>query len=235
MAHIHLLGTSHIASKSVQDIRKAVEEIKPDIVAVELDRQRLHSLLHQGKTSRSPKLIKHVGLSGYLFAVIGAWLQKKLGRMVGMQPGADMLEAVKQAKKHNIPLLLLDRDISITLKTLSKNLTRKEKWRFFTDLFFGWAKKSPKVKIDLKEVPEEQLITKLIAQLKNRYPTFYDVLVHQRNEFMTRRLVAVARKEPEKTILAIIGAGHREGMQHLLATKYSAKETTKTNNDRSKN
>ena len=141
--------------------------------------------------------------------------------MVGMNPGADMLSAVKLAQKNNIPLLLIDQPITITLRRLSKKLTRKEKWTIFTDILFGWAKKQPKVAIDLREVPQDELIVKLINQMKGRYPTFYHVLVHERNVYMTKRLIAAAAQNQDKHILAVVGAGHKEGMIDLFKQKHS--------------
>ena len=216
MPHITLIGTSHIAEKSVQDIKKAYADTQPDISAVELDRQRLDGLLSEQKRSYSPRLIGKIGLAGYLFALIGGLMQRKLGKAVGMNPGADMLAAVRLAQEHNKPLLLIDRKIQVTLKRLSKKLTRKEKWQLLTDILFGWAKKQPKVAIDLKSVPQDKLITTLLEQLKGRYPTFYEVLVHERNLFMAHRLVRAAAQHQDKHILAIVGAGHKEGMMQAF-------------------
>lgn len=216
MPHITIVGTSHIAEKSVKHIKHVFLTTKPDIIAVELDRRRLEALLTDAKQSNSPRMIKHIGFSGYLFALIGGWLQRKLGRMVGMQPGVDMKQAALLAKNNNLQLLLMDRDITVTLKRLSKRLTAKEKLRFASDLLFGWMKKSNRVTIDLKKVPESELVVKLLEQLKGRYPTFYDVLVHERNVFMARRLLAVAAANPDKHIMAVVGAGHVQGMQEQL-------------------
>ena len=42
---ILVIGTSHIAKQSIKEIGESFVRIKPEIVAVELDRQRLHGLL----------------------------------------------------------------------------------------------------------------------------------------------------------------------------------------------
>ena len=42
-----LLGTSHIAKQSLDDVKRVIEEKKPDIVALELDQRRLYALLHK--------------------------------------------------------------------------------------------------------------------------------------------------------------------------------------------
>ena len=40
MVKIKIIGTSHISKQSVSEIKKAMIEFKPDIVAIELDAQR---------------------------------------------------------------------------------------------------------------------------------------------------------------------------------------------------
>jgi pheromone shutdown-related protein TraB len=218
MAHIILLGTSHIAEQSIKQLKKAVKEQDPDIIAVELDKQRLQALMTNQKPNYSPSMIRHIGLKGYLFALIGGFFQRKMGRMVGIQPGADMKTAAMLAQQHKKQLFLIDRDITVTLRRLSKTITRKEKWRFITDILFGKFKKQPKIKIDLKNIPESQLIITLLEQLKERYPSFYNVLVEERNHYMARQLIAAAQHNQGKTILAVVGAGHVKGMQEIFST-----------------
>ena len=41
-----------------------------------------------------------VGIKGFLFAILGRWVSKKLGNLVGVKPGSEMLTAMKLAKKH---------------------------------------------------------------------------------------------------------------------------------------
>lgn len=218
MPRITIIGTSHVAEKSIQDIQQAYKETSPDILAVELDRDRLEALVNKRKPNYSPTLIRKIGLAGYLFALVGGLLQRKFGRMVGTDPGSDMLAAINLAKDDHKPLLLIDQPLTITLKRLSKKLTRKEKWRLFTDIAFGWAKKQPKVAINLKSVPQDEIIATLMEQLKDRYPTFYEVLVHERNIYMARKLMMAAQANPDKHILTVIGAGHKEGLLQALQT-----------------
>ena len=56
----------------------------------------------------------------------------------------------------------------------------------------------------------------MMKTLRKRYPTVYKVLVEDRNKYMVKKLVALMRQYPEKKILAIVGAGHKEGMEKLL-------------------
>lgn len=212
--HIKIVGTSHISSQSVRQIKKAFKDFEPDIVGVELDKQRLHAMLHNLKPNYSLAMVRKIGIKGFIFAVLGGLLQKKLGSMVGMKPGSDMLCAANLAKEHKKPILLLDRNIQVTLRRL-KLITFREKMRFVKDLVMGFVKRK-KVKINLHNVPSAKLIETLLGQLKDKYPTLYRILVDERNEYMAKRLKAVMKAHPEKKILVVIGAGHRKGFEELV-------------------
>ena len=134
--NLSLIGTSHIAQQSVQEVRAAISD-DVDVVAVELDRQRLHALLHKQKSKFSIRDIRKIGLTGFIFAVFGAWAQKKLGEVVGVIPGSEMLTAIKLAKENKIPIALIDQDITITLRRLSSTITWKEKLRFPYDAIYA--------------------------------------------------------------------------------------------------
>jgi pheromone shutdown protein TraB len=40
MAEIRIIGTAHVSQQSVDEVRTAIEEFKPDVVAIELDTAR---------------------------------------------------------------------------------------------------------------------------------------------------------------------------------------------------
>ena len=69
---------------------------------------------------------------------------------------------------------------------------------------------------DLHSVPEQQVILKIINQMKKQYPSIYKTIIADRDKFMVKQLVKIMREYPEKKILAVVGAGHQEGMTKLL-------------------
>ena len=113
--NLMVIGTSHIAKQSLEDVKEAIEGWKPDIVALELDKRRLYSLFRKPGKIRIYD-IKRIGIKGFIFSLIGAWAEKKLGDMVGVAPGSEMKNAIGLARKNNIKIALIDQDIEITLK-----------------------------------------------------------------------------------------------------------------------
>jgi|SRR3989344_1557250 len=218
--NIQIVGTSHIAQQSIKEIEKAFEDM-PQIVALELDQGRLYGLLHpEEQKADFWELRKVTGTRGALFAVLARWAQKHFGKQVGIEPGADMLTAYNLARKNKARIVLIDQPIEITLQKLSKELTFREKARIVWDIVSSPFSKE-KVAIDLRKVPEKKLISRLIEELRNRYPSFYKVLVEDRNRYMARRLRTLMDSHPSEKILAIIGAGHAEGMLRVLKSQES--------------
>ena len=222
MKRIILLGTSHIAEESVAAIERAIAKYEPCIVAVELDTARLDALVHRRRRVSFLSLVPRVGITGAVFAVIGGYVQKKLGAKVGVLPGADMLAAVRTAQKHKLPVFLIDQPIEVTLRRFSAAFTFREKMRLLADVFMAIFFPERQMKqygvfvLDLSTVPSQKLIARLIREIKKRYPSLYRVLIHERNEYMVYQLVRLAHQHPDKKILAVVGAGHEEGMQRML-------------------
>ena len=209
-----IVGTSHIAESSLKEIEFVFNKENPDLIAVELDQQRLYALLSNQKPNYPLSMIKELGFKGYLFALFGSLIQQKLGDIVGIKPGSDMLRAVQLAKLNNKKIALIDRDVRITLARLSKAISWKEKFNFIIDFFT--APFSKKMKINLKTVPEKELIKKLLGLLKKRYPGIYRVLVEERNKLLALKLKTLLENYPDQKIMAVLGAGHEDEVLCLI-------------------
>lgn len=226
-----IIGTSHISAQSVEEVKNLITINRPGIVAVELDSQRLYSLEHPQKKGRTNiGMARQLGISGYLFLVFASWAQKQLGRVVKLSPGSDMLVAIKTAKELKIPIALIDQEISITIQRISKYLTWRERFRFLRDLFMGVFFPKREMKrlglegLDLRKVPTETMIEKMVESFKSSYPTLYRVLVTERNKVMAKRLAHLLRNS-EHQILAVVGAGHEKAIAELVEAYLSTAKT----------
>ncbi len=220
--NLTLIGSSHVSIESVRLVKKTIEEEKPGIIAVELDKDRLEALLHKKKQGL---FIRGVGFKGMLFAAICGWIEKRIGRIVKVEPGSEMKMAVRLAKEHKAKLALIDQHITITLRRFSQSLTWKEKWRFVVDIFLGLvtpnrqAKKLGMSEADLTKVPDQKTIQKLLKYVSHRYPNVYKVLVKERNVYMANNLAVLMKAYPQEKIVAVVGAGHEEEMIALVKEK----------------
>lgn len=218
-----LVGTSHVAKSAVKKVRSSFKEFNPDVVAVELDPQRLQALLTDAKRSSFLSMVGAVGVRGAFFALIGGALQRKLGAILKMVPGADMLAAVKEAQHHERRVLLIDRDLRITLHRLGKSLGWREFRQAVKELF-----KREKLSFKLSDVPSEELVSKLLVEFKHRYPRPYKALVSERNTHMVVALLNYHKARPSDRLLVVVGAGHLEGMRSLLKKRIEQDPLQKT-------
>ena len=216
-----MIGTSHIAKQSIDEIKTAIENYNPDIIAVELDTERAHALLSKTKRKTSARSALKFGLTGYLFALLGQHAQQKLGRAVGVEPGEEMKTALELAKEKKKDIALIDQPIHITLTNISQGFGWKEKGRFLADIVKGVIQPRKQAKMmgfdfDLNKVPENELIEKMMTYLHTRYPSLHKAIIDDRNKYMVKKIINLIRTNPEKKILVIVGAGHIKGMKELL-------------------
>ena len=218
-----LIGTSHIAKESLKEVKDTIESVRPDIVALELDRDRYRALHQKSMRRLSIYDARKVGMKGFVFAMIAAWAEKKLGRYTGMSPGGEMKAAIRIAKKNKIRIALIDQPIGITLKKFSKSLSWKEKWNFVKDIWNAVLKKGNAVEFDLRTVPKKELITKMLKEVKKKYPNIYRVLVTERNKIMANNLYGLMTQRPTDRIVAIVGAGHEEEIIRLIERRFESR------------
>ncbi|MEK6887023.1 MAG: TraB/GumN family protein [Nanoarchaeota archaeon] len=214
-----LIGSSHVSKDSVNLVKSTIETEKPGIIAIELDKDRLNALLNSKKHSY---WIKGIGIKGMLFALFGAWIEKKIGQIVKVKPGSEMKMAINLARKHNLKLALIDQHIIITLRRFSQTITWKEKRNFVVDLISGIIMPKRQMKKfnlsnnDLTKVPDSKTISKILEFTKKRYPNFYNVLVHERNIVMANNIAHLMKENSDEKIVAVVGAGHQEEMMKMI-------------------
>jgi pheromone shutdown-related protein TraB len=214
---IRFVGTSHIAKQSLENVKQAFYEFSPDVVALELDSQRIKSLYSTSQAQPSFfSLIPHIGLFGALFVKVGHFIQQKLGKMVGISPGSEMKIAASLAKERQLPLLLIDRNINITMRRLSKAFTFKEGCHIFWEIISAPFMRKKRIRFDLSKVPPEKMVNKLIKEMKKAYPSLYKVLIEERNHYMKKMLDEFHNRFPEKRILVVVGEGHRSWLEKQL-------------------
>lgn len=205
-----ILGTSHIAEQSVKQVEQIIKKHNPRAIALELDKKRFQSLLSKNH-KLSFKDIKLLGIRGFIINLIGAWAEKKLGKLVKTPPGSEMKKAIELAKENKLKIFLIDQEIQITIKKLIKNITFKEKLRLIKDILFSITTKQ-NININLKKVPKQATIVKLVNDVKKRYPSVYYTLVEERNKIMAKNLNKLILQYPKENIFAIVGAGHEKGI-----------------------
>ncbi|HDP74092.1 MAG TPA: hypothetical protein ENN46_04025 [Candidatus Woesearchaeota archaeon] len=216
MENIYIAGTSHIAQESKHLVHKSFAEFKPDVVALELDISRFQALMSDKQETRSSSgALRQFGIRGFLFFSIGRFIQKRLSKVVNTEPGIEMKEAIRQAKAKNIPIMLIDRPINTTIKRVSATLNLGFLFSLLKDLLTS-PFKAKKRRFNLNSIPNDQLVDYLISEMKKTYPQLYKVLVEERDIYMSKKIIAFAKQNPDKKLLVVVGLGHKAGISQRL-------------------
>ena len=192
-------------------------ENQPCVVAVEIDEARLKTL-RQGCGAGAPRPVAN-GFFSSVLANLFMFVQQRLGKQLGVIPGAEMLAAVEVAKKYNSNVVLVDRPIWITMKRLVKMMGIREKIRLLSELLLALLPIPPILGGDLpmEKITQEPFVRDLTEQIRVEYPTIYRVLVEERDAYMAHQLLKLLETASnEHKIVVVVGAGHKPGIQKYL-------------------
>jgi pheromone shutdown-related protein TraB len=215
--NIILIGTAHISKESVKEVKEAIKKYKPDIVAVELCQRRYDAITKKDKWEKTPitKLLKSNNAYLMLAQTFLASIQRRLGKEYGVEPGSEMIAALKEAKKQKIDVALVDRDITVTLKRAWRKMGIREKFRLsweFLKALLGYDEEEME-DLDLEKLMDQDVITALMEEFGEIAPSISDVLIHERDEYIAKKIQEESRKG---TVLAVVGAGHVKGIKSKL-------------------
>ncbi|MHC1636233.1 MAG: TraB/GumN family protein [Candidatus Methanospirareceae archaeon] len=222
MHNLILVGTGHILEKSIREVERVIEREKPDIVAVELCESRYRAL----KGDIGEISIREALSSENVFLLLIHWLlayvQRKMGAELGVEPGAEMLAAIKKAEEEGCEVVLIDRDIGVTMRRFWEKMKFFEKIKMLFSLFFaianisiGWRKGKGE-KIDIERITDDDVVSELLKELREFSPSAATVLLDERDAYIAARLHDMMEKFPEKKIVVVVGAGHISGIKKYL-------------------
>ena len=171
---IILVGTAHISKESIKLVEETIDAEQPDVIGVELDKDRLAQLISGQKWQETNivEIIQSGKTELFLLNVLLSNMQRQLGENVGVKPGAEMLAALKKAEKAKVPVQLLDRDVRVTLKRAFSAMGIVEKVKLGGTLIAGFFGVGEKVTIEkIEELKKEDLLNNLMKELGKQFPS----------------------------------------------------------------
>lgn len=208
---ILLIGTAHVSRHSVDLVTQVITTEKPDAVCIELDDKRYQALSDEQRWHKLDlkTVIKKKQLSTLMVSMIMASYQKKLGDNLGVSPGAELLAAARTAEQFNIPIFLCDRDIRITLRRAWKSTSLFRKFYLVSSLIAGLFDSEQIDEKKLEELKNQDVLTELMAEMGGSLPEMKRVLIDERDIYLAEEIKAT----PGERIVAVVGAGHAEGIK----------------------
>lgn len=211
-----LLGTAHVSKESVAAVRQAIASGDYDAVAVELDPQRLQALSDPEALARLDlvKVIRE-GKVALFAANLGlAAYQRRLAEQLGIEPGAELMAAVNDARARGLPMHLIDRDVGTTFKRISAKLGFFGRIKLGSGLLTGLFVDDEVGEQEIEKLKEGDMLEASFGEFAKESPALYGTLIDERDQFMAARLRQTAGDA--RNVLAVIGAGHLQGLAGYL-------------------
>jgi pheromone shutdown-related protein TraB len=208
---IYLVGTAHLSKESVEDVRIAIETVSPDTICVELCKSRHKALTQKDNWEKTDifKIIKEKKAVFLLAQLIMSSFYRQLGEKLGIQPGAEMLEAIKLANATDTQLILADRDVEITLKRVWGYLSFWNKLKLMIHLTVSIFSKEEIDTNTVETLKEKDQLESVLTEFTKKFPEIKKRLIDERDVYLAQKI----RRAPGKKIVAVVGAGHVNGIK----------------------
>jgi len=202
MVELTIIGTAHVIDLAYP-LEIFVRNSNPNIIALELDRERWFALNSEDRKVTGPFYIKLL-----------ARLQKYLGDTFGSPPGSEMLVAAKIAASLGAKLAFIDKPILPVFRETWKKMP----WREFQNIiidslisFVGGGNLNLNNSIRTGDFSNE------LTEFSERYPSLKNNLIDRRDTYMSTKIVKLFRNNNQNRIVVIVGEGHLQGISGKLS------------------
>jgi len=218
-----LVGTAHVSSESIDEVRSVIQTEQPDRIAVELDHGRFQTLSQPDswekldlfkviKTGKGFLLLANLALSSF---------QRKMGEELEVKPGQEMVAAIQEAEAQGKPFSLIDREIQVTLNRAWKKSSFWGKNKLLAALLGSVLGDEKVGKEEIEGLKNKNELEGMMDGLAKELPTVKQVLIDERDQYLASSLF---QAEGQK-IVAVVGAGHVPGMVRWLNDLHEKRAT----------
>ncbi|UCH92050.1 MAG: TraB/GumN family protein [Nitrospirota bacterium] len=214
-----LVGTAHVSQESVEIVKLVIEQEYPDGVCVELDPKRFEAISHPNRWESLDlkEIIRKQQLSTLMVNLVLASFQKRLGDKLGVLPGMEMLEAIRMAEKHNVPVILSDRDVRVTMRRAWRNTPFWRKSLLVSSLMLSIFDTTEVSEDEIRNLKKQDVLSEMMKELGEEVPTLKVALIDERDRFLAKKIV----EAPGKRTVAVVGAGHVAGICQIIEQQVS--------------
>ena len=215
---ITLLGTAHVSRSSAEQVAAELESRAYQAVAIELCPSRFDALNNPDRLAELDLMqVMREGKASMVMANLAmAAYQQRLGEQLDIEPGAEMRMAVDQAERHALPVVLIDREIGVTLKRTAGNLSWWQRAVLFSGLVTSLVSREEVSEEDIEHLKEGDVLETTFAEFAHDRKDHYQPLIAERDRYMAAKLRETAAQHPGRPVLAVVGAGHLDGISRHL-------------------
>lgn len=215
-----LLGTAHVSKASADEVATLIQSGEFDAVAIELCAARYKNMLEPDNLANMDILrVIREGKAGMVAAnlVMGAF-QQRVAEESGIAPGEEMKAAIREAQAADLPIMVIDRDIGVTLKRVYRNVPWWQRSSLLMGIFGSLITREKVSPEEIERLKQGDVLQATFNSFAEESEELYKPLVDERDEYMALRLEqeSTQTQPPYQHVLVVIGAGHLAGMSNYL-------------------
>ncbi len=204
----------HTDLDSVEKARSVVREIRPTVVAVELDHERYEHLSNPDAHQDIATMPVTGDTAQDLMQQLAA-MEQALGGMTGSNVGDEMMAAIEEGRAVGAKIALVDRPMKTTIQAMM---------RVPLDELYGLIKMLPDVTKDIEEsgatdiidmLKQDGAVDDILDQFRSEFPGLTKVLIEERDQYLAQALHFILNDVQGK-IVVVLGAGHIQGVKAAL-------------------
>jgi pheromone shutdown-related protein TraB len=196
-------------------VNDAIREEKPDRLCVEIDAGRYQSLskkenwqqMNLNKVFRERKgflLLANLALTSF---------QRKVGMNTGIKPGEEMKIAIETASELGIPFSFSDRPVQMTLQRAWSKSNFWNKMKLLASLISSVFSKEEVDAEEVEALKKKGALEDMMGELSDYLPSVKTVLIDERDQYLATNIY----KSSGKKVMAVVGAGHMNGMVRWIS------------------
>ncbi len=209
----------HTDLESVEEVRRVIREVKPAVVAVELDHERYEHLSNPSSQDEMPTMPVTGDTAQDLMQQL-AIMEQALGGITGSNVGDEMMAAIEEGRAINAKIALVDRPMKATVQAMM---------RVPLDELYGLTNMLPDATKDIEEggafdlldmLKQDGAVDDILEQFRSEFPGLTKVLIEERDQFVANALHFIL-SDVQGQIVAVLGAGHIQGVKSVLQELFS--------------
>ncbi|MEY7851387.1 TraB/GumN family protein [Natrarchaeobius sp. A-rgal3] len=215
---ITLVPGVHYSASHCRRVRRAIREVEPDLVAVELDVRRFEYFDRDIDPSFADLARAVTPIPAVIYTAFRT-IQRTVGRLYGLDlETTDMAVAIETAAELEIDVALVDDPLGKTLSAVASRIGPATIPR----VVIRAARPDPGRRVDafaplstpLEEIEHGDDVQPAIDILRRVVPELAEVLIDRRDRAMAERLHALRLEGYD--VVAVVGVGHHNGVRRTL-------------------
>ena len=215
---VTLLGTAHVSRASAEAVEQELSRDHYDGVCVELCPSRYQSLMDPEALERLDlyRIVRDGKATMVIASLALGAFQQRMAEQFGIEPGAEMRAAIRVARERDISVLLVDREISVTLKRVYRGMPFWRRWTLLSGLVSSVVIHDDISEEEVEKMKQGDVLENTFSQFADQERDLYHALIAERDEYMALRIRDEIQRGEHAHLLVVLGAGHLQGIARYL-------------------